>query len=76
MLGGQGDDSIKEYIVLIPVAQTNADTIIVCIKDILLHMNLRIQDAREHYYDGCSTTTGTKNGVIAQIKKLNKKYVC
>ena len=36
----------KEYIGLVPVAQTNADAIVVCIKDMLLRMNLRIQDAR------------------------------
>ena len=34
----------KEYIGLMPVAQTNADTVVICIKDVLLHMNLRIQD--------------------------------
>ena len=35
-----------------PVAQTNADTIVSCIKDVLLRMNLRIQDARGQCYDG------------------------
>ena len=34
------------YIGLMPVAQTNADTIVSCNKDALLHMNIRIQDAR------------------------------
>ena len=58
----------KEYIGL-----TNADAIVVCIKDVLLHMNLRIKDAHGQCYDGCSTMTGTKNGVAAQIKKLNEK---
>ena len=57
----------EDYIGLMPVAQTNADTIVVCIKDVLLHMNLRIQDARGQCYDGCSTMTGTKNGNAAQI---------
>ena len=54
-------------------AQTKAGTIIVCIKDVMLCMNLRIQDARGQCCDGCSTMTGTKNRVAAQIKKLNKK---
>ena len=63
----------EEYIGLMPVAQTNADTIVVCIKDVLLHMNHKIQDACGQCYDGCSTMTGTKNGVAAQIKKLNEK---
>ena len=63
----------EEYIGLVPVTQTNADIIVVCTKDVLLHMNLRIQDAHGQCCDGCSTMTGTKNGVAAQIKKLNKK---
>ena len=36
----------EKYTGLTPVAQTNADTIVVCIKDVLLRMNIRIQDAR------------------------------
>ena len=32
----------EEYISLMPIAQTNANTIVVCIKDVLLRMNLRI----------------------------------
>ena len=36
-------------------------------------MNLRIQDARGQFYDGCSTMTGTKNGFAAQIKKLSEE---
>ena len=63
----------EEYIGLMPVTQTNADTIVICIKDVLLQMNLRIQDACGLYYDGCSTLTGTNNVVAGQIKKLNEK---
>ena len=63
----------EEYIGLIPVAQTNADTIVVSTKDVQLHMNLRIEDAHGKCYDGCSTMTGTKNGVAVLIKKLNYK---
>ena len=63
----------EEYIGLMPVARTNADTIVVCINDVLLRMNRRIQDTRGQCYDGCSTMTATKNGVAAQIKKLNEK---
>ena len=53
-----------------PVTQTNA----VC-KDLLLSMNLRIQEARGQCYDGCLTMIGTKNGVTAQNKKLNEKWL-
>ena len=63
----------EEYIGLVPVDQTDADSIAICIKDVLLRMNLRIQDARGQCYDGYSTMTGTKNGAAAQIKKLNEK---
>ena len=63
----------EEYIGLMPVAQTNAATIVVCIKDVLLHVNLKIHDARGQCCEGCSTMTGTKNGVAAPIKKLNEK---
>ena len=52
----------EEYIGLMP--QTNADTIVVSTKEVLLCMNLRIQDAHGKCYDGCSTMTGTKNGVL------------
>ena len=37
----------EEYIGLMPVIQTNVDTIVVCIKSVLLLMNLRIQNARD-----------------------------
>ena len=65
----------EKYIGLIPVAQTNADTIIVCIKDVLQSMNLRIQDACGQCYDGCLIMIGNKNGFAAHIKKLNEKYL-
>ena len=42
----------KEYIGLMPVTQTNADKIVICIKDVLLHMNLGIQDACGQWHDG------------------------
>ena len=43
----------EEYIGLMPVTQANADIIVICIKDVLLQMNLRIQDAHGKCYDGC-----------------------
>jgi len=60
-----------DYIGLMTVAQTNAETIDSCIKNVLLHMNLIIQDAVGQCYDRCSTITGTINGDAAQMKKLN-----
>ena len=61
--------TVCEEFGLMPVTQTNADTIVICIKEVLLHMNLRIQDTCGQF----PTMSGTKNGVTAQIKKLNEK---
>ena len=36
--------TVARNIGLMPVSQTNTGTIVVCIKDVLLHMNIRIQD--------------------------------
>ena len=44
----------EEYIGLMPVAQTSADKIVICIKDVLLHINLIVQNAGGQCYDGCS----------------------
>ena len=63
----------EECIGLLPVAQTNADTIIVCFNDVLLHMNLRIEDVQGQCCDGCSTWN--QKWVAAKIKKLNNKCV-
>ena len=41
------------------------------IKDVLLRLNLHLANARGQCYDGCSTMTGGKNGVAAQIKREN-----
>ena len=66
----------KKYIGLMLVAQTNADTIVVCIKDVLLRMILRIQDVCEQCYNECSPMTGIKNGVAATKSRKGMKNVC
>ena len=66
----------EEYVDLMPVARTNADTIVVCINVLLRSMNLRIQDAHGQCYDGCLTKIGTKTRVAAQIKKPNENVCC
>ena len=63
----------EEHIGLMPVAQLNTDTVVICIKDVMLRLNLRIQDTHRQCYDGCSTMIGTKNGIAAKIKKLKEK---
>ena len=43
------------------------------IKDILLRMNLRLQDAHGQCYDGAAEIAGAKTGVEIQIKAINRK---
>ena len=62
----------EEYIGLMPVAQTNADTIVVCIKDVQILMNLRLHDAYGQCYDGCLTMTGTKSRLLHKSRNLMK----
>ena len=45
------------------------------IKDVLLRLNLPLENARGQCYDGCSTMTEGKNGVAAQIKRENPKWL-
>ena len=54
----------EEYIGLMPVA-----------RQMLLHMNLRIQDAHGQCYDECSTMTGTKMELLHKSRN-GMKNVC
>ena len=46
---------------------------VVALKDVLLRLNLRLEDARGQCYDGVATMAGHKTGVATQIKVLNRK---
>ena len=63
----------EEFIGLHARPDTSADEIVAIIKDILLRMNLRIENARGQYYDGASSMSGKRSGVVTQIKSLNRK---
>ena len=58
-----------EFIGLKEMPCTNADSIVNELKDVLLRMNVRLNKCRGQCYDGCSTMTGNKNGVVLQIKQ-------
>ena len=58
-----------EYIGLKDMSDTSAQSIVKELKNVLLRMNLSIRRCRGQNYDGCSTMTGTKSGVVVQIKK-------
>ena len=69
------DDLIAhdEFIGLKEMPSTNADAIVSALKDVLLRMNINLNKCRGQCYDGCSTMTGSKNGVVVQIKKDEKR---
>jgi len=62
-----------EFIGLKEMPCTNADSIVNALKDVLLRMNVRLNKCRGQCYDGCSTMSGSKNGVVVQIKKEEKR---
>ena len=63
----------EDFIGMHPMQGTGADQIVFIIKDILLRMNLRLEDARGQCYDGAAAMAGAKTGVAAQIKAINGK---
>ena len=58
----------EEYIGLMPVAQTNADTIVVCINNVLLRMNFGIQDAGGQCCVRCLTMPGTRMRLLLKSR--------
>ena len=70
------DDNLiphEEFIGLHPIPDTSADEIVAVIKNILIRMNLKIENARGQCYDGASSMAGKRSGVATQIKSLNNK---
>ena len=66
----------EDFIGLHQLEHTGADNIVVAVKDVLLCMNLRIQDARGQCYDEAATMSGHKTGVATQIKASKMRNVC
>ena len=63
----------EDYIAMYPLERTTADHIVAVLKNCLISMHLRIENARGQCYDGASTMAGEKTGVATQIKALNSK---
>ena len=57
-----------EIIGLKDMPSTDADSIVRELTDVLLRMRLKLEKCRGQCYDGCSITSGAKNGVAVQIK--------
>ena len=58
----------EELIGLHVIPNICLDTLVACIQDTLIRMNLSIQNCRGQYYDGASNMAGSKSGVATQIK--------
>ena len=52
---------------------TSAESVIFTIKDVLLHMNLRIENCRGQCYDGASSMSGQKSGVAKMMMDLQHR---
>ena len=65
----------EDFIAMYPLERTTADHIVAVLKNCLISMHLRIENARGQCYDGASTMAGEKTGVATQIKALNSKYL-
>ena len=65
----------EEFIGMILFVNNSADHIVLVIKDILLRINLKIENAWGQCYDEASAMAGTKSGVATQLKILNRKCI-
>ena len=63
----------EDFLGIHPLERTTADDIVLIIKDVLLRMNLKIQNAHGQCYDGAATMTGKRKRVATQIKAINGK---
>ena len=58
----------EDLVVLYKVPNICADTLVSCISDAFIRMNLSMNKSRGQYYDGASNMAGEKTGVSTQIK--------
>ena len=70
------DDALEthdEFIGLRNMPNTDADSIVRKLKDVLLRMHLKLTKCRGQCYDGCATKSGSKNRVAVQIKSEEER---
>jgi len=73
-----GDDLVdhEDFIGLYQVDSINAECLTHAIKDTLLRMNISLSSCRGQCYDGASTMSGSKTGVVARLCSEEKSAVC
>ena len=65
----------EDFTGLYEVENITADSLVHTIKDVLLRMKLKLFECRGQCYDGASNTSGSRNGVAAQIIAEEKHAV-
>ena len=63
----------NEFMVLKNMPNTDADSIMRELKDVLLRKHLKLNKCRGQWYDGCSTMSGSKSWVAVQIKSKKER---
>ena len=63
----------NEFMVLKKMPNTDADSIMRELKDVLLRKHLKLNKCRGQWYDGCSTMSGSKSWVAVQIKSKEER---
>ena len=66
-------DCNEDFLGLYFTELTNASTLTAIVKDVLLRANMALCKCRGQCYDGCSTMSGVKTGVAAQIKAMEPR---
>ena len=62
-----------EFIGLKNMSNTDADSIVQELKDVLPRTHLKLNKCRGQCYDGCSTMSGSKSEVAVQIKSEEER---
>ena len=65
----------EELVGLYVVPNICADTLVACIRDVLIRMNLTLKNCRGQCYDGASNMSGAKSGVATQIKAKEPRAI-
>ena len=70
------DDDLEvheEVIGLYSLESTSADMIMSTIEDVLLRLNLKVNNCRGQCYDGASTMSGCRSGVVTKLSALEHR---
>ena len=70
------DDELEardNFIDLKNMPNTDANSTVRDLRDVLLRMHMKLNECREQCYDGCLTMSGPKTGIAVQIKSEKER---